>query len=293
MPDGEGTAAVLDAPPAAPSVEAPPPSAPETVSLEAPETSIGTAPDSATTAASPFEGKTDEEIAALPEVDKILKDRIARVEESNRRKAENERSAAIAQARMDSAVRVRQGHAWRELSRLVTDAMNNGAETVDGQGFNVVLSQLDAYATTSALQHIVEDDNQVLERDFPGWVVPGPLTEAYAQAAARNDLQKLAQARRDIWEQAVLDKKLAAKEAELERKFAERVKAEATASSTQAGTAARQAQGGPTNVATGAAARAITTEAEANRAYNAGEISHEQYRTLRTQFGVGAEPGGR
>ena len=90
MPDGD--TAVLDPPDTAATVEAPLEVTPPETNVDetAPETGgESTTPETEAAPASPLAGKPAEEIEKIPEVEALLKDRLAREGESVRRKAES------------------------------------------------------------------------------------------------------------------------------------------------------------------------------------------------------------
>src|SRR3990167_10045741 len=89
MPDGD--TAVVELPdPAAPDEAPPADELPETsVDQAAPETEAPETPETEAAPASPLAGKPAEEIEKIPEVEALLRDRLAREGESVRRKVES------------------------------------------------------------------------------------------------------------------------------------------------------------------------------------------------------------
>ena len=173
----DGDTAELETPDTAAPDEAPPADElPETsVEQAAPETEAPETPETEAAPVSPLAGKPAEEIEKIPEVEALLRDRLAREAESVRRKAEaTERERFDAQADEAWAQQARQvtvENVTRErtfVANVVNDALDNGKELKDVMpAIEQSIARLGNAAAVALVRDLEPLSSAWLQENFP------------------------------------------------------------------------------------------------------------------------------
>lgn len=147
------------------------------------------------TPVSPFAGKDFDEIAKDPEVERVIKDRLAKHEESLRQKGEAERARALheQETKQYRELRAQAANAnahWASnaIRQAVKKAMDDGND-VESQMFDGVAGWLNTQALVQANETVVSVAQQYLERYHPQAKVPQDLVRAFNSAQANQDIR--------------------------------------------------------------------------------------------------------
>jgi hypothetical protein len=179
--------------------------------LEAPPLETETAPVDGTetgeaeeTPSSPLAGLADDDVAALPEVEKVLKNRLARQEESLRQKAENARRQELDQQQIQQYERQRTqafnaNSQWASgLLRQAMDKANESGQTVDPNYVGQIAANLQLRAAITAIESVTVIGEETLQKNHPDFAIPQELNRAFASAQSRQDIPGMTRAYLDI-----------------------------------------------------------------------------------------------
>lgn len=301
MAEGEGSVATLEPVNIAPPGQA----TPETVEAAIPEQVVADTPDAADSDTPEeqegpnLEGLTDDQLAELPQVKSLL----ARREQSAQdraRMAEQQRAIEQGAVAFDNQAKETTEQAMGQTvqsllakNKAWAQMYADGREGVDSPAppLAVIKDDLTKYAqqadTLGQLRMVNAATAALMDQNWYG------KTLSKDELAWRDEARgnwKIFWERHNALIEAAAINQYEAKQAEAARKGA---KGEADVANLQANARERATQPQPTRVAGGTASGLPTTMVEADAAYNAGRINHEQYKQYREKFSLGAAPGGR
>lgn len=280
--------------------------------------------DSVTEVESPLAGKPLEEVENDPIVKELLEKKLqakeASVRESERQRRENEIQAAReqeAQQQYHQRLQATSQQAQANLANGFLSEVSAAAKRyekgeadsleVSPQRVSQYLAQADMNGRVVFTQAIYDRANAWLSdpengyggMQFPPEFVrnfeaakaqtrPDALLDAWTNIVAAGEYQRLhADPFKGMAEEQIAQlpavKSLLAKVAS----------GELAVEGVKAAVRTRAERPGPTNVSGGSAAGLPTTMGEADAAYNANRITHEQYKQYRERFELGSNPGGK
>lgn len=284
---------------AAPVVAAPPAEAlpdedaiaPETESVDAPETDVPLAELS-----DPFADLDDDSIRSHERVQKLVRDEAARQAESDRRKAQAESARREAQRKEQY---FRSGEYMNELQELLrrgasVDDDGQVQVRLDGKRLVALSDQVWSGASLAAFEQMDAVYRDMLPSGYRLTQEDADRLESIKNDAyaGRKPGEELIEARlgilREAWREADReeDRKAIRREVKAEMERAARNAA------TKAADAKRQAEPSPTIASGNSAGTMPGSMAEADAAYASGSLSHADYKKYREQHGIGVLPGG-
>lgn len=200
------------------------------------------------TPASPFAGKPLDEIAEDPEVQRVIKDRLAKHEESLRQKAEAAQARALTeqQHRQYQELRARAANAnahWAANTlRTALDKAAEDGKPLEPQVADGVAAWLNQRALVDANETVVNVASQYLGRYHPQAKIPQELVTAFNSAQATQDVPGMVMSVLAMVDMANRETIRAEVRAEIEKEQAEAAtKEQQLAKEKQAATAARSA----------------------------------------------------
>lgn len=161
------------------------------------------------TPASPFEGRDLEEVEKDPVVQKLLKDRLARVEESQRQRAEIMRLQALEQQQLQNYDATRQrvlqaGANWAatQLQNALDKALETG-EKVDPRFVSYLSEQMGLGGIVQANEAFGDVANTWLAERHPQYAVPPALARRFMVAQSNFNPMEQLRTMVDVVEDAV------------------------------------------------------------------------------------------
>lgn len=199
--------------------------------------------------ASPFAGKSFDEIAEDPEVSRVIKDRLAKAEESARQKAEVERSKALREQQLkqyqEQLQRAQNSNAQWAANALksVVDKVVKDGDDFDPNATAFVAQQLSMSASVAATEQLVKTVEDYLGRNHSEFRIPQELVFQFQQAQASQSVPGMQSALFSIQEAALRDSLTKQIRSEIEKELAD--EAEKTAKVQQEKAAATKAKAAP------------------------------------------------